>query len=89
MVQALGMVGEGETLPLIDKIGLWNNRDLNKTSKQNEMQVFMHNSKVSLFRLLETNIKRAKAQIAILNLCSGWSFTTNLTTHDGGRIWLV
>ncbi|XP_070025420.1 uncharacterized protein [Nicotiana sylvestris] len=49
----------------------------------------MHNSGTSLFGLLKTKIKRAKAHSASLNLCDGWSFTTKLAKHPRGRIWLM
>ncbi|KAK6782581.1 hypothetical protein RDI58_020377 [Solanum bulbocastanum] len=39
--------------------------------------------------LLETKIKRNKAHQASLNLCRDWSFTTNISAHPGGRIWMV
>ncbi|XP_060189094.1 uncharacterized protein LOC132618052 [Lycium barbarum] len=72
----------------MDKIGFWNTRGLNRSNKQREMQLFMRKAKVGLFGLLETKIKRAKTQQAYLNLCNGWEFTTNLSAHPGGRIWL-
>lgn len=49
----------------------------------------MNNQRIGLFGLLETKIKRAKAQQVSLNLCSGWSFTTNLVKHPAERIWVV
>lgn len=73
----------------MDRIGFWNTRGLNRVDKQKEMQVFIHNSNVNPFGLLETKIKRQKVQNVSLNLCSGWSFTTNLTAHPAGRLWLV
>lgn len=51
--------------------------------------MFMHNSNVCLFGLLETTIKRGKTSQGALNLCRGWSFTTNLSHHLGGRIRMV
>ncbi|KAM3267567.1 hypothetical protein P3S67_032196 [Capsicum chacoense] len=53
------------------------------------MQMFLYQSKVSLFGLLETKIKRNRAHSASLNLCAGWSFTTNLSMHKGVSIWMV
>ncbi|XP_075096511.1 uncharacterized protein LOC142174589 [Nicotiana tabacum] len=73
----------------MDIIGFWNTRGLNKPHKQKEINLFMNNQRVGLFGLLETKIKRAKAQQAALNLCNGWSFTTNLIKHPAGRIWVV
>ncbi|XP_019258688.1 PREDICTED: uncharacterized protein LOC109236903 [Nicotiana attenuata] len=49
----------------------------------------MYNSGASLFGLLETKIKRSKAHRPSLNLCEGWSFTTNLAQHPKGKIWLL
>ncbi|XP_070046258.1 uncharacterized protein [Nicotiana tomentosiformis] len=73
----------------MDRIGFWNARGLNKPHKQKEMNLFMNNQRVGLFGLLETKIKRAKAQQAAFNLCNGWSFTTNLVKHPGGKVWVV
>ncbi|KAF3679164.1 hypothetical protein FXO38_02129 [Capsicum annuum] len=73
----------------MDKMGFWNTRGLNRPDKQRKVMLFLHNSKVSLFVLLETKIKRDKAPKATLNLYEGWSFTTNLSMHLGGRIWVV
>lgn len=49
----------------------------------------MHNSRVELFGLLKTKIKRDKAHHASLNLCNGWSFTTSIASHHVGRIGLL
>nr|XP_016468656.1 PREDICTED: uncharacterized protein LOC107791160 [Nicotiana tabacum] len=61
----------GDTPTLMDRIGFWNPRGLNKPDKQREINLFIHNLRVGLFGFLETNIKRAKAQKASLNLCQG------------------
>lgn len=81
--------GRSETAPLLmNKIGFWNVKGLNKPTKQRDVQLHMHNSHVGMFRLLETRIKRNKAHKASLNLCRDWSFVTNLDKHPGGRIWV-
>lgn len=50
----------------------------------------MHKNGAGLFDLLETKIKRAKAYRASLNLCDGWSFTTNFAQHlEGENIVIV
>lgn len=49
----------------------------------------MHNSRADLFGLLETKIKKGKAHHVSLNLCNGWSFTTNIASHHVGRIWFL
>lgn len=79
----------GTTPSQIDRIGFWNARGLNKPHKQKEMNLLMNNQKVGLFSLLETKIKRGKAQQASLNLCNGWSFNTNPAQHPGRKIWIV
>ncbi|WMV51587.1 hypothetical protein MTR67_044972 [Solanum verrucosum] len=53
--------GKGETLSPMDKLGFWNVRGLNRADRQREVHLFMHTHKVSLFELLETKFKRAKA----------------------------
>lgn len=73
----------------MDKIGFWNSRGLNGVDKQKEMQIILYNSKISMFGFLETRIKRVKAKRAALNLCRGWSFTTDLGADNGGRIWIL
>ncbi|XP_019266749.1 PREDICTED: uncharacterized protein LOC109244159 [Nicotiana attenuata] len=85
----LGRGRGGGTPCLMDKIGFWNVRGLNRLDKQREIHLFMHNSGASLFGLLETKIKRSKAHRASLNLCEGWSFTKKLAHHPKGRIWLL
>lgn len=69
---------------LMDSIGLWNTRGLNKPTKLKEIHLFMHNAKVELFGLLETKVKRAKFQQISLNLCQDWLFSTNLSQHRWG-----
>ncbi|XP_060183331.1 uncharacterized protein LOC132613331 [Lycium barbarum] len=64
-------------------------RGLNRQDKQREMNLFLHRSNAGLFGLLETKFKRAKATQAALNLCTGWSFSSNLSHIPGGRIWLM
>ncbi|XP_019266559.1 PREDICTED: uncharacterized protein LOC109243992 [Nicotiana attenuata] len=83
------MVGVGETPILMDNIGFWNTRGLNNPAKQREIQIFMHNARVGVFGLLETKVKRAKAQQVSLHLCQGWAFNTNLSQHPKGGIWLL
>ncbi|KAM3267534.1 hypothetical protein P3S67_032290 [Capsicum chacoense] len=73
----------------MDSFGCWNVRGLNKLTKQREMQMFLYQSKVSLFGLLGTKIKRNRAHSASLNLCAGRSFTANLSMHKGVSIWMV
>lgn len=73
----------------MDSIGFWNTRGMNKTVKQEEMSIFLHNSKTSLFGLLETKVKRPKAQRASLNLCKSWPFSTNILAHPNRRIWIL
>lgn len=65
------MEGVGETPYLMDKIGFWNVRGLNKSDKQRDIHLFMDNSGVGLFGILETKIKRTKAHRASLNICNG------------------
>ncbi|XP_075087874.1 uncharacterized protein LOC142169847 [Nicotiana tabacum] len=74
---------------LMDKLGLWNVRGLNRPQKQRDVLLFMHNFQVGMFGLLETRIKRTKILKAFLNLCREWSFFTNLDKHPGERIWLL
>lgn len=57
---------EGETPLLMDNIGFWNTRGLNKLAKQREVNPFMHYTRVDLFGLLETKIERGKAQTTFL-----------------------
>ncbi|WMV45527.1 hypothetical protein MTR67_038912 [Solanum verrucosum] len=63
------VMGRGGDIPfLMDSIGFWNTRGLNRAEKQKEMNLFLHNSKTALFGLLETKVKRAKAQGVAFNL---------------------
>ncbi|XP_019251274.1 PREDICTED: uncharacterized protein LOC109230204 [Nicotiana attenuata] len=70
------ILGKGGAFPEeMDNIGFWNTRGFNRLAKQEEVNIFLHQCKVSLFGLLETKIKRRNAQKASLNLCKGWSLT--------------
>ncbi|XP_019260386.1 PREDICTED: uncharacterized protein LOC109238392 [Nicotiana attenuata] len=89
LVRVMTLKRVGATPYLMDNIGCWNVRGLNRTAKQKEVNLFLHNVKAGLFEILETKIKRTKAQQASLNLCTGWSFSTNLHKHPRGRIWLL
>ncbi|XP_019225845.1 PREDICTED: uncharacterized protein LOC109207390 [Nicotiana attenuata] len=73
----------------MDSIGFWNTRGLNRTTKQKEVNLFLQRQQVGLFGLLETKIKRAKANKAALNLCTGWSYITNHSKHNPGRVWIL
>ncbi|XP_075106714.1 uncharacterized protein LOC142179615 [Nicotiana tabacum] len=73
----------------MDKIGFWNIRGLNNSEKQKKVNLFMHNSQAGLFGLLETKVKRDKAERAALNLCNGpWAVMGdfNCILHRDKRI---
>ncbi|KAL9235869.1 hypothetical protein vseg_010601 [Gypsophila vaccaria] len=71
------------------KLGFWNVRGLNSLAKQKEIKWFMHSNKVEFFGLLETRVKSNSMNKVVPNVCSGWSFCTNIGAHLGGRIWML
>ncbi|XP_074297536.1 uncharacterized protein LOC141628271 [Silene latifolia] len=46
-------------------------------------------SNVGLFGLLETKVKPLSLNSVRLNMCDGWSLSTNTSYHSGGRIWVL
>ena len=70
----------------MDNFLVWNVRGLNKCSKQLNVRNFITAHNISLFSLLETNVKMSKMGALYQNLCPGWCFTTNSSVVDQGRI---
>ena len=56
--------------------------------KQKELANFLLIHNISLFRFLETKVKRAHLDRLYQNLSPGWCFTHNLAHHHVGRIIL-
>ncbi|XP_074301431.1 uncharacterized protein LOC141632819 [Silene latifolia] len=87
-----GAAGNGSGNPLIfflmDSIGFWNVRGMNRVSKQKAINFFLQNKGVGLFGLLETKIK-SNAFHKVVNNFNNWSISTNSGYHNGGRIWIL
>ncbi|KAL9232349.1 hypothetical protein vseg_007472 [Gypsophila vaccaria] len=72
----------------MDNIGFWNVKGMNRLTKQNEINFFLHNKDIGLIGLIETKINNKafqKAQLSFYN----WCISTNSGYHKGGRIWIV
>ncbi|XP_074297176.1 uncharacterized protein LOC141627869 [Silene latifolia] len=76
-------------LGVMHNIGFWNVRGLNNPSKQKQVKWFIHTHMVGLFGLLETKVKPLSLNTVRLNVCDGWSLSTNSTYHPGGRVWVL
>ncbi|KAK9714227.1 hypothetical protein RND81_06G080100 [Saponaria officinalis] len=70
-------------------VGLWNIRGLNSLTKQKEIKWFLHKNKVELFGLLETKIRSSGINKLAAVLGSSWSFCTNYSCNEKGRVWLL
>ncbi|XP_074290911.1 uncharacterized protein LOC141617638 [Silene latifolia] len=68
---------------------MWNVRGLNSDTKQRDVKWFLHHSEVILFGLLETRVKLGSLNKVAINICNGWSYTTNNNCHAGKRIWVL
>ncbi|XP_074266666.1 uncharacterized protein LOC141589945 [Silene latifolia] len=44
---------------------------------------------VGLFGLLETKVKPLSLNSVRINVCDGWSLSTNTSYHPGGRVWVL
>ncbi|KAK9756406.1 hypothetical protein RND81_01G095100 [Saponaria officinalis] len=74
---------------LNNQVGFWNVRRLNSSAKQKEIKWFLHNNKVELFGLLETKIRRSGINKSVDVLGNNWSFCTNHSCHEYGRVWIL
>ncbi|XP_074300469.1 uncharacterized protein LOC141631740 [Silene latifolia] len=88
MVLILVMVALTLLFNLMDKIGFWNVRGMNRVNKQKFINFFMQNKGVGLFGLLETKIK-SKAISKIINNFNNLCISTNNGYHNNGRIWIL
>ncbi|XP_058725687.1 uncharacterized protein LOC131596982 [Vicia villosa] len=67
----------------------WNVRGLNKAAKQKEINSRLLKLQPSIAILLETRIKRDKADRCRRNMGNRWQFIDNYSKHDNGRIWVL
>ncbi|XP_074301062.1 uncharacterized protein LOC141632411 [Silene latifolia] len=73
---------------LMNKIGFWNVRGMNRVGKQKAIIFFLHNKEIRLFGLLETKIKSMVLK-KVVNNFNNWCISTNNGHHNGGRIWIL
>lgn len=59
----------GKPSVMMDSIGFWNTKELNIPCKQEDMNLYLHNNKNRLVMLLDTKVKKHKAQHTLINLC--------------------
>lgn len=73
----------------MDKIAVWNVRGINIPSKHIPVRDFMVEHKLAILVLLETRVRKEKAQ-SILNSCGlGMNCIDNYDYARNGRIWLL
>ncbi|XP_074305888.1 uncharacterized protein LOC141641110 [Silene latifolia] len=70
-------------------IASWNIRGFNKVVKQVEVVKFLSENKVDILGLLETRVKKNKANKILRNKLRNFDSYCNYQSHDNGRIWLL
>ncbi|XP_074316134.1 uncharacterized protein LOC141652515 [Silene latifolia] len=81
--------GEGSNDGRMGSIGFWNVQGFNSSNKQTDVRRFLHLNNVGLFGILETRVRINSINKVHNGLGSNWSLVTNISSHDGGRIWLI
>lgn len=67
---------------------IWNVRGCNKPFKQKEIKILLQTNKVDVAVLLETRVKKEKAQKIVRKICKGWDHINNYNSAGNGRIWI-
>ncbi|XP_074312824.1 uncharacterized protein LOC141648211 [Silene latifolia] len=70
-------------------IASWNIRGFNKAVKQVEVVKYLSENKVDILGLLETRVKKNKANRILRNKFRNFDSYCNYQSHDNGRIWLL
>ncbi|XP_074318492.1 uncharacterized protein LOC141655305 [Silene latifolia] len=73
---------------LIDSLGFWNVRGMNRVGKQKAINFFLQNKGVGLIGLLEAKIKCTVFH-KVVNSFNNWCISTNSGYHNGGRMWIL
>ncbi|KAK9698289.1 hypothetical protein RND81_08G093800, partial [Saponaria officinalis] len=67
----------------------WNIRGFNKPVKQLEVLRFLKDHKLDILGLLETRVKKSKAERILRKQFKGYNSFCNYSTHHNGRIWVL
>lgn len=67
----------------------WNVRGLNKRSHRTGFKKWVHSNRPFFGSLIETHVQQPKARKFIEALLPGWSFETNYSFSDLGKIWIL
>lgn len=65
---------------------LWNVRGCNKPFKQKEIKLFLQKNKADVAVLLETRVKKEKAQKILKKVCRDWGSLNNYDYDVNGMI---
>jgi len=76
------------TQSLMSQIASWNVKGLNWPNKQEDLKLFLQLNNIGLVGLLETKIKRHKAESIASNNFRGWNWDNNCDISNG-RIWVA
>lgn len=71
------------------KIFSWNVRGLNNGSRQNKVRSFVNSLGCSVGALVETRVSEENSAVMMSSLFQGWSYESNYSEVNGGRIWIV
>ncbi|KAK9697361.1 hypothetical protein RND81_08G032700 [Saponaria officinalis] len=70
-------------------LSAWNIRGLNKPVKQVEVVRFLRNNCLDILCLLETRVKKNKAEHILRKHFKAYNSFCNYSTHYNGRIWVL
>lgn len=71
------------------KIFAWNVRGLGNSSRQNKVRSFLNSLGWSVGAFVETRVREENSASLMSRLLQGWSFDSNYSETDGGRILIV
>lgn len=81
-------IWRGVSLPLSMRILIWNIRGFNIPFKQQEVRKEVKRLNVNIICLVETRVKKDKAQNIKNAVLPGWNLIHNYDMHWLGRIWV-
>lgn len=71
------------------KIFSWNVRGLNSSGRQNTIRSWLNNLGYSVGAFVETHVAEKNSAALMQDLFRGWSYASNYSEVEGGRIWIV
>ena len=67
----------------------WNGRGLNSTDRQRVVKDWVRSGRFSVGALIETHVREENVVAVVEAVVPGWSYDTNYSGSEGGRIWVV